>query len=194
MTGLSLLFLNLQPFVKKIITASQLDWPLTRPYNQTMMQRPRLLLVHLVWEIIRLGLLLGLAAQVFNREGYLDSSALLLLLSAPALLMPPGVLLLYLEPRNRSLRLLLAAGKALMALAEGAAVLLVSVLGMLLARLFTLSLSLRLPSSAGVVLLGILLGDLIFLLHLLLFKPAGTEKDSGAAGIPEPPVVRVEEE
>jgi hypothetical protein len=157
-----------------------------------MMRRPRLLLVEFVWEIVRLAAVFGLAALALNREGYIDAAFLLFLVGVPALIFPAGVLLLYLDTSDSLLRRLLVAGKGLMVLTEGLFLLLISVLGLLLSGFVPLSFSQDLPRESGPLLLVLFGADLLFLLVLLLFKPPRSEGSS--RGIPEAPIVRIEEE
>ena len=157
-----------------------------------MMRRPWLLLVEFVWEIVRLAALFGLAALVLNREGHIDTAFMLFLIGVPALIFPAGVLLLYLDPADGLLRRLLALGKGLMVLTEGLFLLLISVLGLALSGLVPFSYSQSLPLESGLVLLLLFGADLLFLLVLLLFKPPRPE--GTLRGIPEAPIVRIEEE
>ena len=145
-----------------------------------------------IWEIVRLAAVFGLAALVLNREGYIDTAFMLFLVGVPALIFPAGVLLLYLDPADTLLRRLLTLGKGLMVLTEGLFLLLISVLGIVLSGLVPFSYSQDLPLESGPVLLLLFIVDLLFLLVLLLFRPPRPE--GILRGIPEAPIVRIEEE
>ena len=156
------------------------------------MRRRWLLLLEFMYEVVRLVPVLGLAALVLNREGYSDVGMLLFLVAIPALIFPSGVLLLYLDWVNDSLRKLLIIGKGLMVLTEALFLLLISLLGLIVAPLFSFSYSQQLPLATGGVLLLLFGFDLLFFALLILLKP--TRAPEPVEGIPEPPVVRLKEE
>ena len=156
------------------------------------MRRPWLFLGEFVWEILRLALVLNLVVLLANREGFFDTAALLFLLGIPGTIYPVGILALFFEPDNSSLRMILALGKGLMVLTEAVLLGLVSVLGTFLSQVFPALLSLRLPASLGPAILILLVADLLFFFLLLLFKTSLS--GSGERGIPEPPIVEIKEE
>ena len=156
------------------------------------MRRPWLFLGEFVWEILRLALVFNLVVLLANREGFFDTAALLFLLGVPGIIYPVGVLALYFEPDNASLRMILVLGKALMVLTEALLLGLVSVLGTILAQFFPALLSLRLPVSLGPVVLILLVADLLFFFLLLLCKIS--RPGSKNTGIPEPPIVEIKED
>ncbi|WP_319475356.1 hypothetical protein [Marispirochaeta aestuarii] len=157
-----------------------------------MMRRPWLFLGEFVWEILRLALVFNLVVLLANREGFFDTAALLFLLGIPGTIYPVGILALFFEPDNSSLRMILALGKGLMVLTEAVLLGLVSVLGTFLSQVFPALLSLRLPASLGPGILILLVADLLFFFLLLLFKTSLS--GSGERGIPEPPIVEIKEE
>ncbi len=156
------------------------------------MRRPWLFLGEFVWEILRLALVFNLVVFLANREGFLDTAALLFLLGIPGMIYPVGILALFFEPDNSSLRMILVLGKGLMVLTEVLLLGLVSVLGSFLAHIFPVLLSLRLPAALGPAMLVLLVADLLFFFLLLLFKTSLS--GSGDRGIPEPPIVEIKEE
>lgn len=155
-----------------------------------MIRRRWFLLLELCWEFLRLCVLFALASFLFNSETYLDSALMLFLLGVPSLLVPIAFLLLYLDPSNRSLLSLARVGKFLMLAAELLFLVSISIFGTLLAQFLPFSLSGRVSLLAGRFVSALLAGDLIFCLFLLLFKPHSPER----RGIPETPVVQIEEE
>ena len=76
-----------------------------------MMRRPWLFLGEFVWEILRLALVFNLVVLLANREGFFDTAALLFLLGIPGTIYPVGILALFFEPDNSSLRMILAPGQ-----------------------------------------------------------------------------------
>lgn len=144
------------------------------------------------WEFLRLCILFALASFLFNRETHLDSALLILLVGLPALLVPIIVLLLYLDPPNRALLSLARLGKFLMITAEFLFLMSISIFGTLLAQLLPVTISGQVGLLAGRLISALVVGDLIFFLFLLLFKPS--QPKPNRPGIPETPVVRIEEE
>ena len=151
-----------------------------------------MLLLLFFGEIVRLFLVFNIAAVVLNGEGYLDAGILLFFIGVPALMFPVAFMSLYQHPDNAPLKLLLVLGKGLMILAGVLLLFMVSSLGMILAQLAPGLISFRFPASIVSLQALITLLDLICLVVLLLFKP--TREKRGVAGIPAPPVVRIEEE
>ncbi len=157
-----------------------------------MIRNARWLLILFLYEIVRLFLVFNIASVVFNGEGYLDTGIMIFFTGIPSLLFPVMALAFYQNPENRPLKTLLVLGKGLMFLSGLPVLLLVSSFGLILAQITPGIVSFRVPPAIISFQVMICLADLIFLVVLLLFKPA--RKEIVSPGVPAPPVIRIEEE
>ncbi len=157
-----------------------------------MIRNARWILILFLYEIVRLFLVFNIASVVFNGEGYLDTGIMIFFTGIPSLLFPVMVLAFYQNPENEALKTLLLLGKGLMFLSGLPVLLLVSSFGLMVAQVSPGIVSFRVPPAIISFQVVICLADLIFLVVLLLFKPARNKVET--PGIPAPPVIRIEEE